>query len=107
HDPRLHPLGVQTHIQAEHARMVVDLESFNLKVVLGLTIGTVAQVVSQTNIPTHLFQETLVQLRTLTGHAGFQLVASTNHACLHQIEFHLPSPSLSCSLTNKLIRPPT
>ncbi|MNQ98986.1 hypothetical protein D3C85_1147060 [compost metagenome] len=100
HDTGLHPLGMQAHIETEHPRVVVDLETFDLQVMLRLAIACIAKTVSQAHVIAHLGQKTLVQLWALAGHTGFQLMATTDHAGLHQVEFHMASWALVVSVSD-------
>jgi hypothetical protein len=74
---------MQAHEQAEHARVIVGLEAFNLQVMLGLAIPCESQLVGQADVACDLIQEALIEVPPLTGHTGFNFRSAPDDAGLH------------------------
>jgi hypothetical protein len=69
--------------QAEHARMVVRLETFDLQMMFGLAITVKSQFVGMANIAAHFFEKALVKLWALASHSLLNLVSPSNDSGLH------------------------
>ncbi len=103
HDPGVETLGVLANEQAEHARVIVDLEAFDLEVMLRLTVSIEAQLVRLTNVAPDLLEEALVQILALPGHPLLNLMTPSDDTRLHQVEFHDSSPYQNLLSTLMLI----
>jgi hypothetical protein len=60
HDSGHHALGVQADEQAEHAGMIVDLETLDLEMMLRLAVTGVAELVGQSHVALDLLEEPLI-----------------------------------------------
>jgi hypothetical protein len=55
---------------------------------LGLAIAEIPQFVGLADVTAHLLEDALVEVVALPGHAGFDLMAPADNACLHEVELH-------------------
>jgi hypothetical protein len=85
---------VLTDKQAEHAGMIIGLKPLNLKMMFGLAIAVETQLIGVANIAAYFFEKTLIEFRALASHPLLDLVATSDDAGLHEVEFHRCRPFL-------------
>jgi hypothetical protein len=69
---------MQSNEQTEHSRVIRDLESLDLQVMLVVSITRISELVTHLYVLLHLVQIPLKQLAILPRHPGLDLVPATD-----------------------------
>ena len=81
HQPKLahaDPLGLHRQVEVEHDRIRRDLEALNMEMVLGEPDRVVPQRVPGLRKRREVLEHVLIQLRTIPGHPGLNVLASAD-----------------------------